>query len=491
MTTSWLGRLGSSLAAKVDGYFLITDRGSTFGTEFRAGTASFLTMAYLLLVNPQIMTQGGVSHENAVLATALSSAVASLIVGIGGNLPFGLAPGVGLSAYLVYGLVLAGGATLQEALGACFASGILLFIFSLSGISHLIMNLVPRGIKLAIVVGMGILISMIGMVSIKLIVASDKTLVELGDLSSWTIQVALLGVILVGTLIYYDVKGSILIGIAVLTVIFWIALDGFPDQVFELPKVDGEKYLDLSVLWNLEKAPTIYPAIGAFLLIALFDVSGVMFGLASLSGLIQEDGMIPNSLWGFIGSSLGTLVAASLGSTPIIVTVESASGVKEGGRTGLTSVVIGMHFLMSLFLAPLFGAVPEEATAPVLILIGALMMGEASKIDWESMDSALPAFLTIVMMPLTYSITNGMVFGMVMAFAFYITTGSAFRDIMKTIRGERGEGHAEHENWNNRESQEAVFSSVRKTLRREDLLPATVGTETEGLNTVTESYGAA
>ena len=170
-----------------------------------------------------------------------------------------------MSAYLVYGLVLAGGATLQEALAACFASGILLFIFSLSGISHLIMNLVPRGIKLAIVVGMGILISMIGMVSIKLIVASDKTLVELGDLSSWTIQVALLGVILVGTLIYYDVKGSILIGIAVLTVIFWIALDGFPDQFFELPKVDGENYLDLSVLWNLEKAPTIYRCYWSFL----------------------------------------------------------------------------------------------------------------------------------------------------------------------------------------------------------------------------------
>lgn len=282
-STSWLSGMGESVAGALDRYFCITERGSTFGTEFRAGTASFLTMAYLLLVNPQIMLQGGVSHENAVLATALSSSVASLIVGIGGNLPFGLAPGVGLSAYLVYGLVLAGTATLPEALAACWASGVLLLIFSLTGVSHQIMNLVPKGIKLAIVVGMGILLAMIGMVSINLIVASDKTLVELGDVSSWTIQVSLLGVVLVGSLIYYDIQGSILIGIAVLTLIFWIAVDGFPDKIFELPRVDGESYLYLPVLWDLDKAPVIYSAIGAFLLIALFDVAGVMFGLASVS----------------------------------------------------------------------------------------------------------------------------------------------------------------------------------------------------------------
>ena len=205
-----------------------------------------------------------------------------------------------------------------------------------------------------------------------------------------------------------------------------------------------------------------------------------------LSGLIEDDGTIPNSLWGFLGSSAGTLVAAWLGSTPIIVTVECAAGIKEGGKTGLTAVVIGTYFLLSIFLAPLFGAVPEEATAPVLILVGALMMGESGKIDWESMDKALPAFLTIVMMPLTYSITNGMVFGLFMAFAFYITTGDAFQDVMNKITGKTVVPLSEAEVMGTRELEENVYFSIRPSKANAS---STEDDETEPL-TSSSNYGA-
>ena len=438
-SSSLIARLGTSVNDFLDGYFCITERGSTIGMEFRAGTTAFLTLSYLLLVNPQIMSLAGVSHSNGVLATALSSAVGCMVVGIGGNLPFGLAPGLGLSAYLAYGLVLADLATLSEALTACFASGVILFLCAISGLAHVIMHIVPRSVKLAIIVGMGLLIAMIGMVSISLIVADEKTLVTMGNLDNWDIHTSLMGVILVASLLYHNVQGAILVGIAILTLIFWTIQKSFPTQVFEAPHWDGSQYIDLSVLWQWDRAATIYTAVASFLFICIFDVSGVMFGLGTLAQLMDDEGNIPKSIYGFFGSAAGTMVASFFGSTPIIVTVESASGVKEGGRTGLTAVVIGLYFLLSLFFAPLFGEVPEGATAPVLILVGTLMMGEAAKIDWETMDSAVPAFLVLTLIPLTYSITNGIVFGLAAAVVFYFTTGKAFSDIMRTIKKSRGE----------------------------------------------------
>ena len=265
------------------------------------------------------------------------------------------------------------------------------------------------------------------MVTVKLIEANPKTLVELGDLADWKLQVCLLGLILVGTLIIHDIKGGILISIATLTAIFWQVQGSYPDKWVELPTIEqavSEK-ISLSSLFDGEIAGVMYSAVAAFLIICIFDISGVIFGLSSLAGL-TEDGESPPSLWPFLGSVAGTVIAALIGSTPIIVTVECAAGIKEGGRTGLTAVFISLYFVASLFLAPLFSAVPEQATAPILILIGAMMMGDSRKVDWDDMGSALPAFLTIVMMPLTYSITDGMVFGLVTAAAFYITSGRAF-----------------------------------------------------------------
>lgn len=418
----------AAIEERLDAYFTLTARGTTVSTEIRAGTASFLTLSYLLLVNPQIMAQAGVSHDDAVFATALSASIACFTVGLFGNLPFGCAPGLGLSAYFTFALVEAELCTLPEALMACWWSGVLVLIVCLTGIASFIMRMVPQSIKVAIVVGMGLLIAMIGMVSINLIVGDPKTLVSLGDLRDSDLQLALAGILLVASLLYHHIKGAILIGIMLLTVVDWALNQSWPDKVFQAPTIPSNDYWDPLVVFDMDRFDVFGPAVGAFFLICLFDISGVMFGLATLGGIMQDDGEIPGSKWTFIASSVGTLIAALMGSTPIIVCIESASGVKEGGRTGLTAVVIGLYFSLSIFLAPLFSAVPEMATAPVLVMVGVMMMGESAKIPWDNMKDALPAFLTIILMPLTYSITNGMIFGLVAAASFYFTTGKFFTD---------------------------------------------------------------
>lgn len=420
----------SSITERLDVHFCLTERGTTISSEIRAGTASFLTLSYLLLVNPQIMAQAGVNHDDAVFATALSAAISCFILGVFGNLPFGCAPGLGLSTYLTFGLVQADLCTLQEALTACWWSRIIVLVVSLTGMVALLMKTVPHAITVAIVVGMGLLIAMIRMVSVNLIVANPKTLVELGDVwGDGDLQLVLAGILLVASLLYHDIKGAILIGNTLLTFVDWTLNRSWPDTIFHVPAYHANAFVAPLIVFDLSKASIFLPAIGAFVLICIFDISGVMFGLATLAGNIMEDnGDIPGSLWASIASAVGTVVAAWIGSTLIIVCVECASGVREGGRTGLTAVVIGLYFALSIFLAPLFSAVPEIATAPVLVIVGVMMMGESAKIPWENINDALPAFLTIILMPLTYSITNGMIFVLVTSAGFYLTTGQFLTD---------------------------------------------------------------
>lgn len=374
------------------------------------------------------MAQAGVPHDVAVFSTCVSAAASCFVVGIFGNLPFGCAPGIGLSAYLTFGLVQANLCSLTDALTACWWSGIFVFMVTVTGFSSFLMKVVPQAIKYAIVVGMGMLIAMIGFVSVDFIISNEKTLVELGNV--WgdpELLICLGGLLLVGTLLYHEIQGAILIGITALTFIIWTMRGDWPQQIFQVPEFPDSNYLDPMVLFHLDKASVLFPAVGAFVLICVFDISGVMFGLATLGGIIKDDGEIPGSQWAFIASSIGTVIAALTGSTPIIVCVECASGVREGGRTGLTAIFVGLYFTASIFLAPLFGTVPDVATAPVLILVGVLMMGESSKISWEDMSQAVPAFMTIILMPLTYSITNGMIFGLLFAAGFYITSGQLFK----------------------------------------------------------------
>jgi adenine/guanine/hypoxanthine permease len=274
------------------------------------------------------------------------------------------------------------------------------------------------------------LIAMIGMVSVGMIVANPKTLVELGDLQGdLDLQLCCGGILLLASLLHHNVPGAILVGIGVMTILSWWLHADWPAQIFHLPVID-DLYWSPEVLWNGNVTNISFPAIGSFALICIFDISGVLFGLTTLAGLRQDAGTdIPGAFYAFVGSGVGTLVAAMLGSTPIIVCVECAAGIREGGKTGLTAVVMSFYFLSSIFLAPLFQSVPVIATAPVLVLVGTMMMGEATKISWDRMADALPAFLTMLLMPLTYSITNGMLFGLASVSALYLTTGKVLTDI--------------------------------------------------------------
>ena len=242
----------------LDNFFKITERGSTISTEIRAGTASFFTLSYLLLVNPQIMAKAGVEQSDALVGTALSSAISCFIVGLFANLPFGTAPGIGLSAYLSFSLVQANLATLEESLTVVFTSGILLFIVALMGFTIFLMKIVPECVKYGIVVGMGLLIAMIGMVFVDLIVANDDTLVGLGDVTGdILLQLTLFGVMLVGTLVYHDVKGGILIGIVVVALMQWTITSSFPTQVVDLPILRNNNFIDLEIMLDPSKAPVL------------------------------------------------------------------------------------------------------------------------------------------------------------------------------------------------------------------------------------------
>jgi xanthine/uracil/vitamin C permease (AzgA family) len=296
-----------------------------------------------------------------------------------------------------------------------------------------VMKLIPRSVKLATIVGMGLQIALVGMTSVKLVVPNEQTIVGLGDIHSPQIWLSIFGLVLIGSLLFHQVRGGILIGIFAMTVIDWIMKGHVPHQVMQFPdlRINMSDFIQLEH-FNPGRCLT---GILAFLFIGVIDVSGVIFGMASLANLTDSDGHIPGATPTFVAVALSTIVSAATGGTPVIVYVESAAGIKEGGRTGLTAVFISAYFLLSLFFAPVLSEIPLIATAPVAILVGAMMMSQAVEIDWNNMSEAIPAFLTLVTMPFTFSITNGIVLGLITAFMFYVTTGQIFVDAKSVMYG--------------------------------------------------------
>lgn len=417
----------------IDAAFDLSERNTSVSQEIRAASATFLTMSYILLVNPQILSQLGISPTVVVISTAISSAVGSIFAGFFGNLPVGLAPGIGLSAYLTYGLILGDGLSIQEAFTSCFIAGAILLVSSVSGFSQVIMRFIPRSVKLATIVGMGLQIALVGMTSIDLVVPNAQTIVGLGDMYNFELWLAMGGLVLIGSLLYHQVRGGILLGIIIMTVMTWCIEKSFPTQYVQLPdlNIDSTQFISFS---NFDWQKCM-PGIVAFLFIGVIDVSGCIFGMASLAQITLPDGSVPGSFSTFIAVAVSTMVSAVTGGTPVIVYVESATGIKEGGRTGLTAILIGVFFLLSLFFAPVLSQIPITATAPVTILVGAIMMSQAVEIDWNNMSEAIPAFLTLIIIPFTFSITNGIIFGLLASGCFYFTTGQCFKDIYSLCGG--------------------------------------------------------
>ena len=400
----------------VERFFKVREKGTTVRTELLAGMTTFIAMAYILFVNPNILADAGIPKEAAIASTIWIAALASLAMGIFANYPVALAPGMGLNAFFAYYVCGVLGLHWTVALGAVFFSGVLFLILTVSGIRQAIINAVPRDLKYAISVGIGLFIAFIGLKGTGLIVENSATYVSLGHVTAPTTLLSLFGLLLTAALMARNVHGSILIGIFVTTILAMIlgmtpAPKGITDIVStSLPHM-GETFgqLDLAGAWHYGLVSIIF----TFTVVELFDNMGTLIGLTTKAKMVRPDGHIENIDKALTTDAVGTMVSAMFGTSTVTSYIESAAGIAAGGRTGLTAVAAGVLFLAALLFTPLIGLVPAFATAPALILVGALLMSEVGKIDFSDFTNALPVFLTIIMMPLTSSIANGFAFGFI------------------------------------------------------------------------------
>ena len=400
----------------VERFFKVREKGSTVRTELLAGMTTFIAMAYILFVNPNILADAGIPKEAAIASTIWIAALASLAMGIFANYPVARAPGMGLNAFFAYYVCGVLGLHWTVALGAVFFSGVLFLILTVGGIRQAIINAVPRDLKYAISVGIGLFIAFIGLKGTGLIVENSATYVSLGHVTAPTTLLSLFGLLLTAALMARNVHGSILIGIFVTTILAMIlgmtpAPKGITDIVStSLPHM-GETFgqLDLAGAWHYGLVSIIF----TFTVVELFDNMGTLIGLTTKAKMVRPDGHIENIDKALTTDAVGTMVSAMFGTSTVTSYIESAAGIAAGGRTGLTAVAAGVLFLAALLFTPLIGLVPAFATAPALILVGALLMSEVGKIDFSDFTNALPVFLTIIMMPLTSSIANGFAFGFI------------------------------------------------------------------------------
>ncbi len=405
----------STTTGFLERYFKISERGSTVRTELMAGFTTFMTMAYILVVNPLILKDAGMDFGAVFTATALSAVIATVIMALYANLPFALAPGMGLNAFFAYTVVLTMGYSWQMALTAVFVEGLIFIALTFMNVREAIVNCIPMNIKYAISVGIGLFIAFIGLKNAGIIVDSPATFVTIGDIGAPMALVALFGVLVTGWMLAKDIKGALLIGIFASTVLG--AFNGVTNiagfdasQLFVIPSLEPILFkLDFSQLFSFEFATVLL----TFLFIDMFDTVGTLIGVSSKAGMLDDQGRLPAVNQALLADAVGTTAGALLGTSTVTTYVESAAGVAEGGRTGLTALTVAGFFAVSLFLAPIFLLVPGAATAPALIIVGLFMMSPVKNIDLEDFTEAIPAFFTIVMMPLAYSIAEGIVFGVV------------------------------------------------------------------------------
>ncbi|MFC2729937.1 MAG: NCS2 family permease, partial [Centipeda sp. (in: firmicutes)] len=396
--------------------FKVREKGTTIRTELLAGVTTFIAMAYILFVNPNILADAGIPKDAAIASTIWIAALASLAMGAFANYPVALAPGMGLNAFFAYYVCGVLGLHWTVALGAVFFSGVLFLILTVGGIRQAIINAVPRDLKLAISTGIGLFIAFIGLKGTGLIVENAATYVALGHVTSPTTLLSLFGLLFTAALMARNVHGAILIGIFVTTILAMAfgmtpAPQGFGDIVStSLPHM-GDTFgkLDLAGAWNYGLVSIIF----TFTVVELFDNMGTLIGLTTKAKMVKSDGRIENIDKALTTDAVGTMVSAVFGTSTVTSYIESAAGIAAGGRTGLTAIAAGVLFLAALLFTPLIGLVPAFATAPALILVGALLMSEVGKIDFSDFTNALPVFLTIIMMPLTSSIANGFAFGFI------------------------------------------------------------------------------
>ncbi|MFA8433976.1 MAG: NCS2 family permease [Marinifilaceae bacterium] len=408
----------------LDKFFKITENKSTLRTEIVAGITTFMTMAYILAVNPDILSATGMDKGAVFTATAVSAIIATLVMALIARLPFALAPGMGLNAFFAFTVVLGMGYSWQFALTAVFLEGIIFLLLTAFNIRELIVNSIPLNLKHAVSAGIGLFIAFIGLKNAGIIADNPATLVCLGDMNSPGVIVGLLGILITGIMLARNVKGAILIGILISTVLgVFLGITTLPEnyQFISIPPSVSPIFFqfDFSQIFTLDMAVVLF----TFLFVDMFDTVGTLVGVASKAEMLDKEGRVPRVKQALFADAIGTFFGSILGTSTVTTYVESAAGVAEGGKTGMTALTTAGMFALALLFAPVFVMIPGAATAPALVIVGLFMMSPIMKINLNDFTEAIPAFLTIIMMPLTFSIADGIVFGMLSFVILKLLTG--------------------------------------------------------------------
>ena len=393
--------------------FNLRKNNTSISTEIIAGLTTFMTMAYILAVNPGILGATGMDRGALFTATAVAAAFATLIMALYANLPFALAPGMGLNAFFAYTVVISMGYSWQTALTAVFLEGIIFILLTFFNIREVIVNSIPLPIKHAISVGIGLFIALMGFENGGIIVADKNTLVAMGTMNNPHVWVTLAGLLIIAILLIFRVKGAILIGILAAAVI------GIP---LHITKVPSSHFVDIPpslspiffrINFHEFLKPDIFIVLFTFLFVDMFDTVGTLIGVSSKANMLDTQGRVPRARQALFADALGTTFGAILGTSTVTTYVESTAGISAGGRTGLTALVVALCFILVLFLSPVFLMIPSSATAPALIIIGLFMITPITKVELENYLDSIPVFLTIVIMPLAFSISEGISFGVI------------------------------------------------------------------------------
>lgn len=400
----------------LDNFFKLSEYGTNVKTEIIAGLTTFIASVYILAVVPNMLADAGVPKGSALAAVIIGTAFATILMGLYANFPVVVAPGLGLSAFFAYTVCGVMGLNWQTALGAVFISGVVFIILTVTKIRQLIIDAVPECLKTAISVGIGLFIAFIGFKNGGIIVANESNFVTLGNLKSPGVVLFLIGFLICAFLFAKQIKGGLLIGILITTVIgMFMGITKIPVGIGDffniIPPVPTETFGKLDIKGALEYG--LFAVIFSITIVDMFDNIGTLIGVSKKAKLMDQNGKIKNLDRALISDSIAATVGSLLGTSTVTTYIESATGVAEGGRTGLTAVTTGILYLLALFFAPFFLLIPTQATAPVLVIVGILMLGEVVSIDFTDFTEAFPSFLTILLMPLTFSIAQGLAFGFV------------------------------------------------------------------------------
>ncbi len=407
-------------------YFKLKENGTNKRTEVIAGITTFLTMAYILAVNPSILSATGMDANALFTSTAIAAIVGTLIMALWAKLPFALAPGMGLNAFFAFSVVLGMGYSWQFALTAVLIEGIIFILLTLFNVREAIVDSIPKSVKTAISAGIGLFIAFIGLQNAGVVVKNDATLVHLGDITTGSALLAMIGLVVTSVLIVKKIKGDLLIGI-VLT-----ALIGIPMGITQINGIVSTPPSIAPIFFQFEFTNILsfdmLIVVFTFLFVDIFDTLGTLVGVSTKANMLDKNGNVPNIKKAFMADALGTTFGAMLGTSTVTTYVESAAGVSEGGRTGMTSLITAICFAVALFFAPVFLAIPGAATAPALILVGLFMIAPIKELDFNDYSESIPAFICILAMPLTYSIAEGITLG-VLSYVFINALAGKFKKL--------------------------------------------------------------